>query len=237
MDQVKIGKLIAMLRKEKGLTQSKLGEIVGVSDGAVSKWERGETCPDISIINLLSKTLGITSDELLAGELSNDTKKKLSHTKTLKTIIPQIIIFLIVATISVFIIVRNNTNVYKLESTDSKYRVVGKVVFSKNKTNIVINNISFNDKKINKVIINNYEYKIKCDKDTLFRKGHINDEQILSKAMTIYEFSKIFRIDYSMPQEVISKKRIIDSGIIVSITFEIENNELINKKILLKLVK
>ena len=114
MDQVKIGKLIAMLRKEKGLTQGELGEIVGVSDGAVSKWERGTTCPDISIIHLLSKTLGITSDELLSGELSKETKSKLSRTKKLKTILPQIIIFLIIATISVFIIVKNNSDIYKL---------------------------------------------------------------------------------------------------------------------------
>ena len=69
MNQEKIGKLIAKLRKEKDLTQRELGEMVGVGYRAVSKWETGQTMPDISIINELSEILGISSDELLKGEL------------------------------------------------------------------------------------------------------------------------------------------------------------------------
>ena len=65
MDQVKIGKLIARLRKNKNLTQQALGDIMGVGHQAVSKWERGNCLPDISIINKLCEVLDITSDELL----------------------------------------------------------------------------------------------------------------------------------------------------------------------------
>ena len=57
MDNKKIGNLIASLRKSKGLTQQDLGDLVGVGFRAVSKWERGITMPDISIINELSKIL------------------------------------------------------------------------------------------------------------------------------------------------------------------------------------
>ena len=63
-----LGAFIAHLRKEKELTQKQLSEILGVSDKTVSHWEREESAPDISILPFLAGTLGITVDELLAGE-------------------------------------------------------------------------------------------------------------------------------------------------------------------------
>lgn len=54
MEQEKIGKFIAQCRKEKNLTQAQLGEKVGVTDKAVSKWESGLRLPDIAILNDLS---------------------------------------------------------------------------------------------------------------------------------------------------------------------------------------
>ena len=60
-----IGKRIAHLRKEKGLTQEELAGRMGVSPQAVSKWENDQTCPDISVLPALSKLLGVTVDELL----------------------------------------------------------------------------------------------------------------------------------------------------------------------------
>ena len=66
MDNQRIGRLITELRKQKGLTQQELGDQVGVGFRAVSKWERGLTLPDISIISDLSKILGISTDYLLS---------------------------------------------------------------------------------------------------------------------------------------------------------------------------
>ena len=63
-----IGKRIAHLRKEKGLTQEELASHMGVSPQAVSKWENDQTCPDISALPKLSKLLGVTVDELLEGK-------------------------------------------------------------------------------------------------------------------------------------------------------------------------
>ena len=68
MNQEKIGKFIAKCRKEKNLTQSKLGEKLGVSYKAVSKWETGRSMPDISLINDLCNILDISLNELFAGE-------------------------------------------------------------------------------------------------------------------------------------------------------------------------
>ena len=63
-----IGKRIAALRREKGLKQEELAEKLGVSAQAVSKWENDQTCPDISLLPLLAKTLGVSVDELLSGK-------------------------------------------------------------------------------------------------------------------------------------------------------------------------
>ena len=69
MDQVKTGALIRTLRTQKGLTQKALAEAVGVGDKAVSKWERGLGCPDVSLLPELSRVLGVRLEALLSGEL------------------------------------------------------------------------------------------------------------------------------------------------------------------------
>ena len=63
-----IGKRIAALRKEKGLTQEELAQHMGVSGQAVSKWENDQTCPDISALPKLARLLGVTVHELLEGK-------------------------------------------------------------------------------------------------------------------------------------------------------------------------
>ena len=68
MDQERIGKFIADLRKEKGMTQEQLAEAVGVSGKTVSRWENGRNMPDYSVLESLTDALGITVNELIRGE-------------------------------------------------------------------------------------------------------------------------------------------------------------------------
>ena len=69
MDQIKIGKFIAVCRKKAGLTQQQLADKFGITDKAVSKWERGIALPDSSIMLELCGALGITVNDLLSGEV------------------------------------------------------------------------------------------------------------------------------------------------------------------------
>ena len=71
MDQEKIGKFIATLRKEKNLTQEKLAEKLGITKNAVSKWERGLGLMDISLLKPLSKIFEVSITEILNGERVN----------------------------------------------------------------------------------------------------------------------------------------------------------------------
>lgn len=79
MDMNAVARQIAGLRKEKGLTQSELGDRVGVSFQAVSKWERGETLPDTAILPDLARVLETSIDGiLLGGERQVEYKGKIS---------------------------------------------------------------------------------------------------------------------------------------------------------------
>ena len=120
MNQIKIGKFIQLLRKDKNLTQVELANRIGVSDRAISKWENGRGLPDYEYISDLCDELGITFNEFIAGEKieSKDTEIKLEEnlatvykesTKNekklfkIKTILVTILI-IVLALISMFII-------------------------------------------------------------------------------------------------------------------------------------
>lgn len=72
MDQGKIGKFISTMRKQRGMTQEQLGEKLGVTNKTISRWETGKYMPDIDKLQELSSVLGISIDELLAGERIED---------------------------------------------------------------------------------------------------------------------------------------------------------------------
>ena len=69
MEAQKTGKLINYLRTKKGLTQKELAQQINVSDKAVSKWERGDGCPDVAILPNLAAVLETDVDSILNGEI------------------------------------------------------------------------------------------------------------------------------------------------------------------------
>ena len=76
-----IGENIAQYRKEKGLTQAKLGEMVGVSNQAVSKWESGMTIPDVMLLPEISKALGVSLTDLYGIPNESSTEDGAEVTK------------------------------------------------------------------------------------------------------------------------------------------------------------
>jgi transcriptional regulator with XRE-family HTH domain len=66
-DMLRIGRRIAELRRDTNMTQMELSDRLGISHQAVSKWERGESMPDISTLPLLGEIFGVTVDDLLDG--------------------------------------------------------------------------------------------------------------------------------------------------------------------------
>lgn len=78
MNQEKIGKFIAKLRKEKNMTQQELADKLSVTDRAISNWENGRRLPDYSLLRSISNELDVSINELLTGERldKKDLKQK-----------------------------------------------------------------------------------------------------------------------------------------------------------------
>lgn len=97
MDKEKTGMLIKEARISKGYTQSELADILGVTNKAVSHWEKGESYPDVGLLESLSSCLGISIEELVVGEPADNDEftmkdfKRLLRSKrkeSIKKIIP-----------------------------------------------------------------------------------------------------------------------------------------------------
>lgn len=161
MNQGKIGEFIAKLRKEKDLTQSELGDIVGVTGKAVSRWERGLNLPDTGIMNKVSEALGITTTELLNGErveivnkdnIDEITKNSVEYYKgkLRKRFLKIGLIGISIAVLSLLglfmVFYFNNSgscNVYSIESASTELFSEGIITQTKNKTTIVISNFEY----------------------------------------------------------------------------------------------
>lgn len=75
MEKKTLGSTIAEKRKEKGMTQADLANLMGVTDKAVSKWERDLSYPDVASFPRLAQALGVSVDELMASTSSSGRKK------------------------------------------------------------------------------------------------------------------------------------------------------------------
>lgn len=80
MNQERIGKFIAELRKEKNMTQSELAQKLGITDKSISRWENGRTMPDISLLSVLAEELNTTIPEILNGQKMSKEELMLQFT-------------------------------------------------------------------------------------------------------------------------------------------------------------
>ena len=88
---MEIGKQIYELRKKANLSQEQLAEKVGVSRQTISKWELGETAPDIKQAQVLSQVFGVSLDELTGNDTKEVIYEKVSNTEKLAGLIIKII--------------------------------------------------------------------------------------------------------------------------------------------------
>lgn len=87
MKEQSLGQTIARLRKEKGMTQLQLAERMGVTDKAVSKWERDLSSPDLGTMPKLAEAFGLTVDELMQGSIPAGPQKTEKNGELVDTIL------------------------------------------------------------------------------------------------------------------------------------------------------
>lgn len=137
MDQGKVGKFLAELRRSRGLSQKELGERVGATDKTVSRWERGKNLPDIDTLLALSKIYGININELLCGEklaenelpqrseenighLIKEEKRKIRFIVTISALVIIIITLIFLSVIGITFITSRQNMLYPISISDAQ---------------------------------------------------------------------------------------------------------------------
>ncbi len=167
MDLQKFGILISKLRKNNNLTQNDIGTFLGVSSKTVSKWERGISAPDISLLNKLSELLGISTTDLLNcnetslnKKISKDNNSLANHIKDYsknlkkrynKKLKKVTVIFIIIVFIILLLFSINNFNrfsVFSIKSNNFDFELDGIIISNQSKNKLVIGNIHYISKYV-----------------------------------------------------------------------------------------
>ena len=215
MNYEEIGEFISKLRKEKNLTQKDLAMKLGVTDKAVSKWERGLGCPDVSLLETLSKILDVSILELLKGrkieekELhKTDVKDLIVETVTLsqkemdkkyKNVILNILSFLILTIIG-FLITINVLHINFLNH---------KIEYYPNKA--LIENVNTNLK----LFLENIE-KIKMQKNIFSESDNLKIVGYLENLYEDISNSPILKINKKLEIELKDLYNITNNNILMS---------------------
>ena len=137
MDQDKISKLIKTIREENNLTQKELGDSLGVSYQAVSKWENGKNIPDIALLKEISDKYNIDINDLLEG---NNKKKEKSKFPIVITICLLLILIILVI---ILLLPRNKINFKQLGSNCSSFDIKGTIAYNSDTTSLSISDIEY----------------------------------------------------------------------------------------------
>lgn len=187
MNYETIGKFIQTKRKEKNLTQKELAKKLGVTDKAVSKWERGLGCPDVSILEVLAQELDTSILEILKGrtieneiikvtEANDYVKETINFTKKkTKEIINKIIVFLTIS-ISILLLILNIENIISLNKKYEYDFNNEQVIEMKGQVNQLTTNIEIIEQNQGKFTKEEHEEIIK---DLKYVKEQINKSKIL----------------------------------------------------------
>ncbi len=206
MDSEKIGKFICELRKEKGLSQYQLADLIPISRQGVSKWERGVTTPDPQTLLKLSDMFNVSINELLNGErfpkttieettlsILDESNKKSKKLKRISLISISIIIVLLLSFLSYYFINSyNSTEVYTISGKSDSFRTYGGLmIITKEKVYMKLGKLKYNSeieiKNIklfykknnkNKLIVEDTDIDNIVIKDSYGYKEKIKDKKI-----------------------------------------------------------
>lgn len=126
IDAVKTGKFIKELRKAHNMKQDELGDKLFISRKSVSKWETGRACPSVDMLKRLSNVLGVTVEDLMAGEFISESEKKDSESKSInikhfKTIGIFSIVVILFLTFCLYNLSKNNSLAFKVYYEDENF--------------------------------------------------------------------------------------------------------------------
>ena len=256
MNLAKIGKFISDLRKEKNLTQNQLGEKLGISGKAVSKWERGISAPDISLLQELSEVLGVSVSELLIGEhteseISKNTAneitisginiyKKFMEKKYSKILILSIVTIILITLIYTTLYLISNYNkcfVYKLSSATEEFSLEGIVAINQKENSLLITDIISNSDLKNtadEIKVEHLSFTLFFDDKRIETSSTYYDQELLSTALknihiTVDEKQELKKFNSSSKMKLLIDYKYIDEESTIEIPIKIEKRFSNNK--------
>ena len=175
------GKIIHKIRKEKKLTQKELAELINVSDRTISKWENGQSVPDLICVKNICKALGISPSSIVLDKKTkkehiNDFQHKLKNFFNPKCILNIIFIVLFLLLFIFYINNRNTVTIYKLKmASDDIFINDGYYIRTKYKNILVIDDIRLNkENNYNTINIELYTY-INGDKKVIYERNSLEN--------------------------------------------------------------
>lgn len=231
MDNQRIGDFIALLRKEKGLTQSELASKLNITDKAISKWETGRGCPDISLLDDLSKMLDVSVSEILKGKrlekeeivenkemLAGMTYAEINTREKYKLIINTILVIIIsfVMILLLFFNIRNVYKTYKKYYTSFTFNTYGVEDF------LSIFDI---DKKIDLVITNQGRYTKDEYANILYIVKEINNNSDAKNDKESFKRCYYTYDDIYKNAEILGYPKTLDTNIIYDILIKYDESK------------
>ena len=207
MNYEKIGLFIKEKRKELNLTQKELASKLGITDKAISKWERGLGFPDVSLLEDLSTTLNISILELIKGESIDDDikietdnyiKETLSiteseHLRKRKELINKILSFIIIG-ISTLIVILNIIQIINLNQSYSRTINSHNKEYLNNKLNIIESKYNLINNNIGKFQEGDYKVIIYYLNDLI---NDLKSEDIVNKNTINYKTFDLYMLEYT----------------------------------------
>ena len=207
-----LGANIAKYRKEKGLTQDKLAELLYISDKTVSKWETGKSGPDILIISDLADVLGVEVDDLLRGTSKKNKDRCVS--KWLNIIF--ICIFLFVVCLLMYVKF-NSWIVYDFKSTNENFYVSGYVVSNNYESRVVIDTFLSDNYLSELKNVTYIEMKFYVNDEVVYNYESIEDKNVVN-----FFLNDVKTISFDTSHLINGKNDIEDVYIVLTV---LENDE------------
>lgn len=233
MDYEKIGEYIQLKRKAVGLTQAELGDKLGVTSKAVSKWECGVALPDVSLFLELSEILKIDVSELLVGKDNEVTEDKISKRKNIAIVILAIIVLILLITSTIlgiyFINNYDRIKVYQLTSENEDFYIEGKIDTIDDDEYVSISNVDYLSK--NDSIFGYYvSYELYYEDKLLYQSRNVIDGDIDDNSLI--DFRKLLgaiSIFVRIPDDIsFNLKSDADQYFLLKINLLDENNKVVN---------
>lgn len=196
-DFSKSGEFIAELRKAKGLKQSDLGELIGVGDKTISKWERGINVPDVLMLNSLAKIFDVSIEEILNGKRDDKLSPKivkLYENKKIRYSVYALVTVVLIFSLILLLYFCNNYDkfkIYRISSRSDNYELTGNIYRGGKRYELVIDDFDVYDKeKYDDFEIYEYKIFINIEDKNILSLSRINMENNDNEKITFKELIK-----------------------------------------------